>query len=226
MSSCSTLLKGYIRLDPQKDELLATQQIKDFMKINNNPSIVLRVPSSEAQSKQADLNDYVYNGIEKELTLAGFKVKDRELSNEAMDKSSGKDQQNKKLIGIDLILEVVRIENNKKYSTNTVYRKNGKEKILHDYYSIAKFGALVELKIVIVKNNEYGGSFSFNYTPCPPENTNCNCIVAFKDVPDRVYPTISFCNKKSYTVFDNVDKSTVEELARNGVKKMMEEIRK
>lgn len=226
ISSCSTLLKGYIRFEETKDELVPTSQIREFMRNKSNPSIVIRTRVSEKQASLSDPNGYLYNAIEKELTIAGFQVKDRGLLSEYEDVSPTRDYRQ---IGqsneIDIVLEVIHIENNRKYTTDRVWRKNGKEKILHDFYSVTKYGAVVEYKLVLVKSNEFGGSYVFHYTPCPPENNDCSCIVAFKDVPDRTYPTISFCGKKSKSVFDFVDKSIMEELARDGIKKMNQAIR-
>lgn len=226
ISSCSTLLKGYIRFEPPKDELIPTSQIQEFMKMNINPSIVIRTIVSEKQASLADRNEYLYNAMEKELAIAGFKVRDRGLWIEADEKSSNRDyQQIKQLQDVDLVLEVIHIVNNKKYTTDRVWRKNGKEKILHDYYSVSKYGAIIEYKLVLVKNNKFGGSYLFNSAPCPSQNNDCSCILAFKDVPDRTYPTISFCGKKSKSVFDYVDKNIMEELARNGIRKMNQKIR-
>jgi hypothetical protein len=225
-SSSQTLLKGFIRFETPKDELISTSQIREFMKININPSIVIRPIVSEKQVSLSDPNGYLYNAMEKELSNAGFQVKDRGLLMEAEENSSKRDyRQIKQLKDVDLVLEVIQIENNKKYTTDRVWRENGKEKILHDYYSVTKYGAIIEYKLVIVKNNEFGGSYMFNYAPCSGQSNDCSCIIAFKDVPDRIYPTISFCEKKSKSVFDYVDKNIIEELVRNGIKKMNQEIR-
>lgn len=225
-SSSSTLLKGFIRFETPKDELILTSQIREFMKVNKNPSIVIRTVVSEKQISLSDPNGYLYNAMEKELSIAGFQVKDRGLLMELEDNSAKIDyRQIKQLKDVDLVLEVVGIENNIKYTTDHVWRENGKEKILHDFYSVTKYGARIEYKLVILKTNEFGGSYMFNYAPCSGQSNDCSCILAFKDVPDRTYPTISFCEKKSKSVFDFVDKIIMEELARNGIKKMNQEIR-
>jgi predicted small lipoprotein YifL len=59
LSSC--LQKGLIQFQPKNDEIVATPQIKAFMKNNQNPSIVLRVPTVEKQATQSDPNNYIYN---------------------------------------------------------------------------------------------------------------------------------------------------------------------
>lgn len=86
LSSCG-LQKGYLIFTGKQNEIIATQTIKDYIKSNTTPSIVLKAPNSEKKTTQSDPNSYIYNAIEKELLLAGFDVKDRGLFNEVISKS-------------------------------------------------------------------------------------------------------------------------------------------
>lgn len=225
-SSCS-LQKGYLHLTGKSDEIIATNTIKEFMKENESPSIVLKVPKSEKQITESDPNSYIYNAIEKELLLAEFDVKDRGLFNEVISKSKDIDYKEiKVLTGTELILELVRIDTKIKYTTNIVSKKDGTEEVIKDK-TFTKYGAAIEFKLIVVENNEFAGSYSFYFTPC--ENLNdmdCNCEIAYKNYrTTRVYNHLSFCNDKEIdTGFVTIPQNILEEFVRNGVKKMIAEI--
>lgn len=226
--SCSSLQMGLIRFEGKQDEIIATNKIVEFIKNNPNPSIVLRVPNTEKQATQSDPNGYIYNAIEKELVLANFNVKDRGLFNEVVNKSSGIDYTKiKEITGTELILELVRVQPNVEYSTNRVYTKTGETKIFNNHI-IKRAGAAIEFKLIIVENNDYGGSYSFYYTPCSESSTpDCTSYIGYKNFPNKVYPNINKCKSNSkLAAYETVDQNIVEEFVRNGVKRMILEIKK
>jgi len=231
LSSC-TLQKGTVIFTPQKDELTTTNQIKDFIKINPTPTVAIRTLDSENYSNRSDPNSYVYSAIEKDLTSLGFKVKDRKFFNDEINKSNGISyDQIRTLSDVDLIIEVVKLETDKKFITNRLITSGGKEKIvgndkiLTDYNTILRFGAVIEFRLVIVKKNEYGGSYLFYYTPCVQGNEDCNCMVAYKDSPNRIYSKKTYCNYKSNKIFDFIDQNVVEDFIGKSVNSMINEIR-
>ncbi|BDS10089.1 hypothetical protein [Aureispira anguillae] len=219
---------GYLKYKGKTDEIIATNKIKKFMKDNESPSIVLRVPKSEQNATQEDPNAYIYNSIEKELVLAGFDVKDRGLFNEVVSKSEETNYKElKKLTETDLILELVQMKFNIKHKTNKFYTKRGKEKIASRDASITKTGAVIEFKLIILEKNDYGGSYSFYYTPCngsEEHKADCKCKIAHKG--SKIYPEIDLCKtrkKKKKEAFEIIDKDLLEEFVRKGVKQMVEE---
>lgn len=155
------------------DEIYANNNLKDFLKQNKSPSIVLRVPnnndrvtSNTANNKDANI---LYNTIEKELLKNGYSVRDRGLFNEIINKSTSTDYSKiKELTDTELILEVLNIDGTVKYSTNKVtniYKKKTKEVVGEKVYK--RPGASVEFRLILVKNNEIAGTYKYNYQPCP-----------------------------------------------------------
>lgn len=224
---------GYLKYQGKSDEIITTAKIKKFMSENENPSIVLRVPQSEQNTTQEDPNAYIYNAIEKELVLAGFNVKDRGLFNEVVRKSEETDYEKlKDITETDLILELVQMRFDIKHETNKFYTKKDKEKIASRNASITKRGAVIEFKLVILEKNDYGGSYSFNYTPCDGSESSradCNCQVAHKG--SKMYPEISICKenrkkRRKKEAFETIDRDLAELFVRNGIKKMIAETKK
>ncbi|MBE7510586.1 MAG: hypothetical protein HS118_10370 [Bacteroidia bacterium] len=229
VTSCS-LKRGYVLLQSKPNEIIVTPIIKEYLKKHPNPAIVLKVPKSEEKSTQSDQNSNIYNAIEKELLLSGFKVRDRGLFNEVINKSKEVNYEDiKKLTATDLILELVQLSTKVEYGTNVYYKKSGAKKISKDF-TIKKYGAFIEFKRILIENNQYAGSYTFNYTPCDKvDKDNCACAVAYKTVPDKIYPFINFCSShesSNYRAFEYVSEDVMENFVKNGVKQMLEEIRK
>ncbi|MBS1738517.1 MAG: hypothetical protein JSS98_18195 [Bacteroidetes bacterium] len=229
MTSCA-LQKGHIQFNSKPNEVIATPMIKEYMKLHPHPAIVLKAPNSENKSTQADPNSYIYNTIEKELLLAGFDVKDRGLFNEVVSKSNEINYvELKKLTGTELILELVQVSRSIEYGTNKYYGKDGTERTSNNY-TFKKYGAVIEFKMTLIEKNQYAGSYSFNYTPCGKvDKSNCDCEVAYKVVPAKIYPHLSSCggNKSSQKMaYEYVSQNIMEELVRNGVRQMIAEIKK
>ncbi len=239
MFSCS-LQKGTLQFEGKKNEIIAKDEIKAYLKGESMPSIVLRVPNLEDVAIKSDPNDYIYSAIEKELLIGGFNVKDRGLFGEVMKRWDGSISYGdiRELTGADCILELVRMDTKVKHVTNKITTKNGTEKA-YDGAIITRYGANIEFKLILVKGNIFAGSYTFNYTPCTKgNNTGCECLVGYK--PAKVYPEVNFCEIKDKTkdkkkrkevnltenAYEFVDKNVLEEFVRNGVKLMIGEIRK
>lgn len=170
-TSCSSS-KKIIRFPKAPDEVYANNNLKEFFKTNKTPNIVLRVPNNNDKatsntSNNKD-NNVLYNAIEKELLRHGFSVRDRGLFNELLSKSQTSDYSKiKELTNTDVILEVVNIDPAVIYTTNKVTiigKKKESEQIGKIDYK--KYGASVEYRIIMVKNNEIAGSYKYNYEPC------------------------------------------------------------
>ncbi len=118
--------------------------------------------------------DIYYNSIEKELLKGGFSVRDRGLFNEVLKKMSRDNKENinysqiKDLTNTDLIVEVIKINPAVQYVTNKTNKVDNKGRTT-EYTSsreYKRYGASAEFKIIMVKNNEMAGTYTFNYTPC------------------------------------------------------------
>ncbi len=169
---CSAPTK-MIKFPKRADEVFANNNLKEFFRTNRNPNIVLRVPNSADKatsntSTNTD-NNVLYNAIEKELLRQGYSVRDRGLFNEIINKSGSTEYSKiKDLTNTDLILEVVNIDPKVIYSTNRVTlikKRKSTEQIGNVDYK--RYGASVEFRIIMVKNNEIAGSYKYNYQPCP-----------------------------------------------------------
>lgn len=228
---CGCLQKGYVKYTNKVDEVIATQMIKDYIKENPNPSIVLKVPVSENRITQSDPNSYMYNAIEKELLNGGFDVKDRSLFNEVIGKSKEINYSEiQKLTGTDLILELVHSSTKEVFTTNRYYRTDGSERISTEN-TFDKYGAVIEFKLTLIEKNQYAGSYLFNYVPCTDIKQDCECEVAYKTFPRKEYLYLSFCNQPQNTEGEEIKPFEVSpdvmgEFVRNGVKQMVAEIRK
>ncbi|HXD79358.1 MAG TPA: hypothetical protein VN616_16190 [Puia sp.] len=168
--SCTTTSR-VVKYPTVGNEIYANANLKQFLKDNKSPSIVLRVAntSDKATSQTTTNKDLLYNAIEKELLKEGFSVRDRGLFNEIINKAQTSDYSRiKDLTNTDLILEVVNIDPEVIYSTNKVTLiTNGKEKEVLQNIDYKRYGASVEFKLILVRNNEIAGSYKYNYKPCP-----------------------------------------------------------
>ncbi|MCO5240914.1 MAG: hypothetical protein M9904_12770 [Chitinophagaceae bacterium] len=170
--SCSSATK-VIKFPKQSDEVFANNNLKEFFNTNNTPNIVLRVPNNNdkatSNTSTSKDNNVLYNAIEKGLLKQGFSVRDRGLFNELLSKSQTTDYSKiKELTNTDVILEVVNIDPAVVYTTNKitlVSKKKETEQIGNVDYK--KYGASVEFRLIMVKNNEIAGTYKYNYQPCP-----------------------------------------------------------
>ncbi len=198
LNSCA-LKTGYLKFDRTKqDEIIATVNIKKFMASHPNPSIVLRVPDGGGSILGNDNNSLIYNAIEKELIIAGFNVKDRGLFKAVMDKSKSSDySQINEVTKTDLILELILPDTKQQYRTNRFYTEDDEEIIFNDR-EFNRDGLEIDFKLILVKENEYGGSYSFYYAPCEKKNELCGCKVVYKNyTPPRTYPQVNPCRDKN-----------------------------
>ena len=172
LASCSSSLKS-IKYPKRPNEVFANNNLKEFFRTNKSPNIVLRVPNTDDKatsntSTNKD-NNVLWNAIEKELLRQGYSVRDRGLFNEIINKTGSTDYSKiKDLTNTDLILEVVNIDSKVIYSTNKV-TLTGKKKITEQIGDVdyKRYGASVEFRLILVKNNEIAGSYKYNYEPCP-----------------------------------------------------------
>ena len=187
---------GSFKLNAEKDEAVKNLNKLQYLKNAANPTIVLRVPYATREVLEEDknmktqkntdgtnnLNDInVYNVIEKELLKGGFTVRDRALFEKVLgDKSVGDYSRIKELTETDLILELSSIQyvrhpmNSFTYFVNTK-KKGTIENTINCTNNFNLYGLRLEFRLIKVKENDFIGSFTYNYTPC--ENGPCSYFI-------------------------------------------------
>jgi len=165
VSSCSS--SKSIRFSKKPDDIVKTESLKNFLSINKNPKVVLRVNEASYTVTENENIDYLYNAIENQLLASGFIVRDRQLFNQIIgNKDNNVDYEVlKNKSDTDLIIELTKLDPKIKYSTNKYFNKNNDEKIEQSYVH-ERYGASVEFKVVLINSNEFAGVYKFNYTPC------------------------------------------------------------
>ncbi|MEO8109117.1 MAG: hypothetical protein ABI594_03750 [Ginsengibacter sp.] len=169
--SCSAPSK-IIKYDEHKNEFYTNSNLQDLLVANKFPKVVLRVGKfnfrSLTDNSSQKTMDYLYNAMENELIKQGFNVKDRSTFNEFVSRTNSAELLKKELSDVDLVLEVVSIDDNVQYSTNKVISLKRKDLTqAEDTRQYKSVGAYVEYHLIIVKNNEIGGTYKFYYEPCP-----------------------------------------------------------
>jgi hypothetical protein len=169
-------IDGVFTVKPVGDEIFTKPSLSEIVKSSSKLSIVLRVPAPAtekevtAQEKNASLTgesgeqNSIYNTIEKEFAKAGFVVRDRALFSKVLDQETLDYSKIEQITQTDLILEILNIKTNVPCKTKSYKDTNG---IMQETpVDITFNGALVEFKLVSVKENDMVGSYSFNYVPC------------------------------------------------------------
>ena len=228
LTSCK-IHKGYLKFEKKADEIIALDKVKKIINENKSPTIVLRVPEMSESATQSDQNNYIYNAIEKELVINGFNVKDRGLFNQVIKSQKDLDYTKiNELAGAELILELIKVETKIPYKTNRAFTENNKEIILENL-EYQRVGASIEFKLIIVNNNEYGGSYKFNYSPCIELNEDCLCKVPYKG-KKKFLPNFyaSFCNKDEkvkVSAYEKIPKDELEIFIRGAVSQLIKTIK-
>lgn len=159
----------------------------------------------------------MYDAIEKELLKQGFTFRDRQLFNQVISNNDNNSDYSKltSKTDTDLIIELSKLDSKILYETNKFYTDKGKEGVLN--YNYKRYGATVEFKIVLMKNNEFAGTYTFNYTPC---NSEFPCLIDEKF--NKKWKSIQKGKKPTYEV---VETNALEEFIRNATKQLVESMR-
>ncbi len=226
MQSCH-LQFGTLQFDKKQADLQSSDQIKSFIKSNPQPTIVLKVPITKDDTASSRSSAYYNYLIEKELVKSGFKVKDANLFNEVIKKSSSSDYNKlKEITGVDLILELVTIKKDIRYYTDRFYTNKGEERLLNDY-SISRYGAIIEFKLVLLGTNEYVGTYTFYYSPCSDDDNSgdCSCVLGYKNGLNKIYPKKNWCGSRTNPEFDPMDENSMEDFFIESVQNMVLDIK-
>ncbi len=168
---CCTLLTNcggtkFVKFPEKQNEVYPSPNLKSFLKDNKNPKVVLRIPSNKSEVTTSENRNYLYDAIEKELLKNGFIVRDRQLFSQVLSNTDNSADYSKlkERTNTDLIIELSKLNTEILYETNKYKTSKGKEGLLSYIYK--RYGAEVEFKIILMKDNEFAGTYTFNYSPC------------------------------------------------------------
>ncbi|MDR1348714.1 MAG: hypothetical protein LBJ63_09895 [Prevotellaceae bacterium] len=117
LQSCAAAIavKGKVSAVSHGNEIVVNPELREFLRKNPNPRVVLRVPSTTsnvtvAESERNSEYNSLYGRIEKELMKEGYTIRDRNLL------SSGQNLSYRDIgekIETDIIIEIVSITESK-----------------------------------------------------------------------------------------------------------------
>lgn len=234
----SVLLTGcgttkIIKFTKKKDETFSNSVLSNFLLKHKNPKIVLRVEKNNFKYPEVvsirnsiithkEDNSYLYQAIENKLLSNNFIVRDRQLFNQTVDNEKKKNNFDYEKIGkktdTDLILELVKIDTSVLYATNKYYDSKNKQKLEKDG-QYERYGASVEFKVILIKNNQFAGSYKFNYTPC---TKGCVVSKSLKDIR-KEKEQMKIFGKIPYQA---VEKNVLVEFIQNATQRLINEMRK
>ncbi|MDR0824966.1 MAG: hypothetical protein LBN74_07705 [Prevotella sp.] len=165
-ASCFSTKRVIVKFNSKPDEIYTKSSLDNLLKNNPNPSIVVRVPKSNtviSDNKNLSLSS-TYSSIEKELIKNNFIVRDEAVFEKVANQNQQMDYAKlHELTGVDILLELVDVTS-VEFSTNIYYDKNGKPFTLPTGTTLR--GRKADFKIVILKENEVAGNYTFYWTPC------------------------------------------------------------
>ena len=217
LTSCSTTKT--IKFSEKQSDVYTTENLKEFLKKNKNPKVVLRVPEVSINTTTQENIDYLYNSIENQLLSSGFVVRDRQLFNQIIENESNNVdyEKLKEKSDTDLIIELTKLDPSILYETNQYYDSKDRIRTENDYIH-KKYGAAVEFKVVSIENNEYAGMYKFNYTPC-----TYGCIIS-KSLKD-IRKELKEKRKMEAEPYEGVEKDILEEFIKDATVKLVNEMR-
>lgn len=212
--NCSTT--KFVKFSEQGNEIYPSANLKTFLRENKSPKIVLRVQKIRTEPADNEGNNFLYDAIEKELLIQGFTVRDRQLFNQVISNSESNSDyiRLKSKTDTDLIIEISKMDSKVLYHTNRYITDKGKDGVLN--YNYKRYGAVVEFKIVIIGNNEFAGTYTYNYSPC---NEKYPCQI--DDSFERKWKAV----QKGKRGYEELDKNALEEFVREATKAMVASMR-
>lgn len=217
-TSCSS--SKTIKFAQKEHEVQTTESLSAFLNRTKNPKVVLRVSETSNNVTDKENNNYLYNAIENQLMASGFMVRDRQLFNQIIgnnENNANYDNLNKKS-DTDLIIELTKLDPSVAYETNKYLDGNGNEKT-DQYFTNKRYGATVEYKVVMIKNNEFAGLYRFNHTPCVE---GCQISQSYKDLQKNM----KLYRKNGVQPYEGVEKNELEEFIKTSTRQLVAEMRK
>lgn len=218
LSSCSTTKT--IKFTQKPNEVQTTEVLSVFLSKTKNPKVVLRVKETSNNVTDKENNDYLYNAIENQLMASGFIVRDRQLFNQIIGNNENNlnyENLNKKS-DTDLIIELTKLDRSVLYETNRYIDSKGSERTDDLSGPFQRYGATVQFKVVLIKNNQFAGLYDFNYTPCVE---GCIITKSFQDMKEEM----KRLRKQGVQPYEGVEKNELEEFIKTATKNLVSEMR-
>lgn len=219
LTSCTSTKT--IKFTQKPNEVQTTDVLSAFLSKSKNPKVVLRVKETSNNVTDKENNDYLYNAIENQLMASGFVVRDRQLFNQIIGNNENNlnyENLNKKS-DTDLIIELTKLDRSVLYETNKYYDAKGNEKADQFNGPFKEYGATVEFKVVLIKNNQFAGLYDFNYTPCID---GCTVAMSLKEISENMRKR----KKMGVQIYEGVEKNALEEFIKSATRNLVQEMRK
>ncbi|OWK74617.1 hypothetical protein CBW16_04230 [Flavobacteriaceae bacterium JJC] len=218
---CNCSSTKTIKFTQKANEVQTTEVLSNFLSKVKNPKVVLRVRDTSNNVTDKENNDYLYNAIENQLMASGFIVRDRQLFNQIIGNNENNinyENLNKKS-DTDLIIELTKLDRSVLYQTNKYFDKNGNEKADEFNGPFKRYGATVEYKVVLIKNNQFAGLYDFNYTPCVE---GCVITLSLNDIKKQM----KMAKNMGVQPYEGVEKNELEEFIKEATRNLVAEMRK
>ncbi len=217
IASCSS--SKTLKFTKKADDVVKTESLKEFLKNNKNPKVVLRVTNTSYTVTEGEDINYVFNAIENQLLASGFIVRDRQLFNQIIGNTDNNVDYNvlKNKSDTDLIIELTKLDPKVKYSTNKYYNQKNEEKLESDYLH-ERYGASVEFKVILISSNQFAGIYKFNYTPCVE-----GCVIS-KSISELMKERKKK-EKEGVQAYEGVEKDELEVFIKDATIKLVNEMR-
>lgn len=210
----------YISFNQKTEEIVTNQNLKSFLKDNKSPKIVLRVPNSALAVTDGEDNNYLFNAIENEFLANNFIVRDRQLFNQILSNNDNNIDYSvlREKSDTDLIIELSQLKSDVLYETNKYTDEKGNQKV-ESKGNHQRYGATVEFKVIIVKDNEYAGVYRFNFVPC--SDSPCPILSLKEKIK------LEKENKKlGVKPYEGVEKDVMVEFIKGATRKLINQMRK
>lgn len=198
VASCSTLNRyigpSYIKInDPARVENFTNEQLRNFIKKTPSPTVIVRGQSNtgpQISASQSSNSDRICSILEMSLAKNGLDVRDRALFENVINSSSGELSYESlyEKTQVDMLLEI------SSYSLSDYYIVDGYYDQFNRYFRFPqenlgtrkypniiqpqyKFrGMSITIKVILLKDNLIGGSYSYSYVPCSAESGGAEII--------------------------------------------------
>lgn len=163
--------------EEERKENFTNDQLRNYIKKNNSPTIVVRSSGQTGSIASSSSSDRVCSILEMALAKNNFDVRDRSLFESvatARNQTAISYKDIYDATNVDLLLEITSISLNDYYSVDGFYvNKEKYERFPEVEYSGNKIhpryvfrGMSLTIKVIVLKDNIVGGSYSYSYIPC------------------------------------------------------------
>ena len=178
----------YIKIKEEaKAENFTNEQLRNYIKKNPSPVIVVRSTGITGSISSSSGSDRICSVLEMALAKNGFDVRDRSLfESVATSGKTGREisyQDIYKATAVDLLLEVSHYSLSDYYSVDGYYKGNTFHRFAPIRDGSRRYqphylfrGMSLTIKVIVLKDNIVGGSYSYSYVPCSEESGGAEIV--------------------------------------------------